>query len=321
MLPVIDLDVFLADSASSAAKLEADKCVIGMIDFGAVLVKNSRASEEVNSRFLDTLEDYFFQPAEVIAQDLRPEVFFQVGSTMENTEKPKCHSDAHCQDVIAALDPAERPLDLEGGKADPKARFFRRLGKTPPQTAFPALAMPNVVPGAFSGIWDDVWDSNGAQLQSAVATVVEMLEIGFGIAAGAIQAAGEYGPHLLAPTATNLVKYGTVGEIFAGFHVDIGFMSCHGRSRYPGLNIWARNTGKRMAVKLPPGHFLVQAGKQLEHLTGGIILAGYHEVVCNDATIAAIEARKADLATAARPLIRISSTSFYQLGSDCKSIS
>ena len=60
----------------------------------------------------------------------------------------------------------------------------------------------------------------------------------------------------------------------------------HGRSRYPGLHVWARNTGKRILVKVPPGrHLLVQAGKQIEHLTGGLIKAGLHEVVVNDKTV------------------------------------
>lgn len=70
--------------------------------------------------------------------------------------------------------------------------------------------------------------------------------------------------------------------VFAGFHTgtwsfsstararltllsaDLNFLTIHGRSRFPGLHIWARNTGKRISVKLPPGHLLVQAGKQLE---------------------------------------------------------
>lgn len=43
------------------------------------------------------------------------------------------------------------------------------------------------------------------------------------------------------------------------------YSTIHGRSRYPGLHIWGRNTGKRIAVKVPPGRYLlVQAGKQLE---------------------------------------------------------
>lgn len=32
-------------------------------------------------------------------------------------------------------------------------------------------------------------------------------------------------------------------------------------------------------------YLLVQAGKQLEHLSGGLIKAGFHEVVINDATV------------------------------------
>lgn len=94
-------------------------------------------------------------------------------------------------------------------------------------------------------------------------------------------------PHLLAPTASDLVKYNKKDTILAGFHTDLNFLTIHGRSRYPGLHIWARNTGKRIPVKFPPTgrYLLVQAGKQLEHLTGGLIKAGFHEVVVNEATV------------------------------------
>ena len=94
-------------------------------------------------------------------------------------------------------------------------------------------------------------------------------------------------PHLLAPTSSDLVKYGQKDTILAGFHSDLNFLTIHGRSRYPGLNIWARNTGQRIGVEIPPGYnLLVQAGKQLEHITGGLIKAGFHEVVVNDKTLA-----------------------------------
>lgn len=36
---------------------------------------------------------------------------YQVGVTLENTEKPKCAVDESCVNIIARLDPAERPLD------------------------------------------------------------------------------------------------------------------------------------------------------------------------------------------------------------------
>lgn len=113
-----------------------------------------------------------------------------------------------------------------------------------------------------------------------------MVSIGLGLPSETFRDAGKYGPHILAPTASDLVKYGQKDQILAGFHTDLNFLTIHGKSRYPGLHIWARNTGKRIPVKLPEGSYLlVQAGKQLEHITGGLIKAGYHEVVVNDKTI------------------------------------
>ncbi len=41
--------------------------------------------------------------------------------------------------------------------------------------------------------------------------------------------------------------------------------------------MWLRD-GRRVAVRIPPGCLLMQAGKQLEWLTGGYITAGLHEV-------------------------------------------
>jgi isopenicillin N synthase-like dioxygenase len=149
----------------------------------------------------------------------------------------------------------------------------------------------------------------------SVSKLAEMAAVGLGLPRDAFSSAGTYGPHLLAPTASDLVKYGAKDTILAGFHTDLNFLTIHGRSRYPGLNIWARNTGSRIAVKIPPGNnLLVQAGKQIEYITGGLIKAGYHEVVINDKTVETIERRKVECPD--RPLVRISSTLFWHLNSD-----
>lgn len=39
--------------------------------------------------------------------------------------------------------------------------------------------------------------------------------------------AGSYGPHLLAPTASDLRKYGKKDTILAGFHSDLNFLLVH----------------------------------------------------------------------------------------------
>lgn len=65
-------------------------------------------------------------------------------------------------------------------------------------------------------------------------------------------------------------------------------------------------------MRVPDGCLLLQAGKQLEWITGGGITAGFHEVVVVDDTLAAVERAKA----AGNPLWRVSSTLFSHVNSD-----
>ncbi|KAF9056107.1 hypothetical protein BJ165DRAFT_1600227 [Panaeolus papilionaceus] len=318
-LPVIDLDVFLAGPADSEAVIqECRKAANALITYGALVLHDSRALEQDNSNFLDLIEDYFNQPEAELKKDERPELSYQVGVTLENTEKPKCAVDEPCLRIIEALEPSERPLDISAHSPDPKCRFFWKMSEKPPyETQFPGLNASNVVPGApfLKDRWTNSMEQWGKTMKQAVSDLAVMIAIGLGLPAQTFSNAGKYGPHLLAPTASDLVKYGKQDTILAGFHSDLNFLTIHGRSRYPGLNVWARNTGKRLAVKIPPGNnLLVQAGKQLEHITGGLIKAGFHEVVVNEQTLAAIERRKEQFPD--RPLIRISSTFFWHLSSD-----
>ncbi|KAK3934270.1 hypothetical protein QBC46DRAFT_400326 [Diplogelasinospora grovesii] len=318
-LPVIDLDVFRNRPRDSPeVQAECQKAADALIAYGALVLHDSRVSEHDNNVFLDLLEDYFAQPEEDLKKDERPELSYQIGVTLENTEKPKCAVDEPCLRVIERLDPSERPLDITAHSPDPKCRFFWRMVEPPPyETQFPGLNADNITPEAphIKARWAPVMNQWGRSMKNAVEGLTEMAAIGLGLPAGTFKGAGTYGPHLLAPTASDLNKYGRKDTILAGFHTDLNFLTIHGRSRYPGLHIWARNTGKRIAVKIPRGSYLlVQAGKQLEHITGGLIKAGYHEVVVNDKTLDVIDLRKRRFPD--RPLVRISSTFFWHLSSD-----
>ncbi|OAA47976.1 hypothetical protein ISF_09508 [Cordyceps fumosorosea ARSEF 2679] len=292
-LPIVDMDVYFAHEPSSTPALaECAKAADALIQYGALVLRDSRVAARDNDDFLDLLEDYFAQPEAAQRRDERPALSYQVGATLANTERPKCAVDEPCLDIIARLAPDQRPLDVSGHQPDPKCRFFWRMAEEPPEgTQFPGLNAGNVVPQA-EGLrerWTPTMDRWGGCMKSA--------------------------PHLLAPTASDLNKYGALDTILAGFHTDLNFLTIHGRSRYPGLNIWARNTGRRIAVRMPPGNYLlVQAGKQLEHVTGGLVKAGFHEVTVNAGTLAAMERRRVE--EPGRPQIRISSTLFWHLGSD-----
>merc|ERR1712000_44664 len=318
-LPIIDLDLFLSQPATSdAVRAECKRAAEALITYGACILHDSRVHASHNDTFLDLLEDYFAQPEEALRKDERPELSYQIGVTLDNTEKPKCAVDEPCLDVIKRLAPDQRPLDISGHSPDPKCRFFWRMGDAPPyESKFPGLNAPNVTPEAahIKDRWAPTMDQWGSAMKDAVSKLAEMTALGLGLEKDAFSSAGAYGPHLLAPTSSDLTKYGAKDTILAGFRTDLNFLTIHGRSRYPGLNIWARNTGARIPVKIPPGnHLLVQAGKQIEYITGGLIKAGYHEVVVNEATVQVMEKRKQECPE--RPLVRISSTLFWHLNSD-----
>ena len=126
----------------------------------------------------------------------------------------------------------------------------------------------------------------------------------------------EGGAHLLAPTGSDLVK-NDVGAIFAGFHYDISFMTIHGKSRYPGLYVWTRDW-KRKAVRIPEGCLLLQSGTSFEHITGGYVLSGFHEVVYTEGMKAAFNRRQAifDEQGIERRQWRVSSTMFTHFRND-----
>jgi isopenicillin N synthase-like dioxygenase len=195
---------------------------------------------------------------------------------------------------------------------DKKWRFFHRIGERPDpsETEFAELNLDAVVPSGFPQ-WTEVMDMWGNKMLEAVTVAARMAAIGLGLDESEFVQRMRKAPHLLAPTGSDLEKHHELSTVFAGYHYDLNFLTIHGKSRFPGLFIWLRD-GRKVAVKVPDDCLLVQAGVQLEHLTGGYVKAGMHEVVCTPATVKAMEDAKA----AGRSCWRVSSTVFGHLASD-----
>lgn len=307
-LVVIDVDFYLSDPNSAPALAECLKLANAIKQYSAFAIRDSRVSGEDNDTFLSLLERYFDQSPEKLKQDTRPEFFYQVGATPGNIESPQCGRNDQCLELVSKMEEKNKPLDFSG--LDPKWRFFWRIGKSPDHTKFPKLNVSAVEPADFPE-WRSQMDYWGYKMLDAVNVVVTMLAIGLGLPKDTFTKLSRFAPHLLGPTGSDLKKYGKVGTVLAGFHTDLNFVTIHGRSRFPGLNIWTKS-GKKMLVKIPDGCLLLQAGKQLEYITGGVIEAGFHEVVVVPETVQALERQFA----AGRPLWRISSTLFFHLDSD-----
>lgn len=170
-LPIIDLDVFLREPRGSReVQDECKRAANALTTYGALVLRDSRVSEEENSTFLDLLEDYFAQPEEDLKKDERPELSYQIGVTLENTEKPKCAVDEPCLRIIQRLEPAERPLDITAHDPDPKCRFFWRMVEPPPYTTeFPGLNAANITPAApnVRERWTPVMNQWGTSMKNA----------------------------------------------------------------------------------------------------------------------------------------------------------
>jgi isopenicillin N synthase-like dioxygenase len=180
----------------------------------------------------------------------------------------------------------------------------------PVDSKYPSLNADPVVPPEFPN-WTDTMNMWGVKMRDACVTLAGMAADGLELPTKSFQDLMQNAPHLLAPTGSNFNKHTEVNTVLAGYHYDLNFMTIHGKSRYPGLFVWLRD-GRRVPVKVPTGHLIVQAGKQFEYLTGGYIQAGFHEVVITEATAQTIQERKA----ANKSLWRVSSTLFSHIASD-----
>lgn len=317
-LPVIDLSSYLefSNRLGSCPETQLDPQLMTLCfevsrtlaDTGALLVKDPRCSAEDNDRFIDMMEKYFEQPQEFKRLQERPHLHYQVGVTPEGVEVPRSLVDQEIQEKLKALPKECQPSPLSG--PDPKWRYMWRVGPRPAVTRFKELNSEPVIPEGFPE-WKDTMDSWGHKMISAIETVAEMAGIGFGLPKDAFTSLMKQGPHLLAPTGSDLKRYGQEGTVFAGYHYDLNFLTIHGRSRFPGLNIWLRN-GRKMEVKVPVGCLLIQAGKQIEWLTAGECMAGMHEVVVTNRTTASIK----QALEQKHSLWRVSSTLFSHIASD-----
>lgn len=273
-------------------------------EYGIVSVRCESVPQRLHDRFIETMFAYFRQPEEMKRRDEREA--HQVGWTPGYIERPV---DRRVR--IAALPDGHKPQPVLG--KDPKERWFHpvRLDPPPAETVFPVLNAEPVTPEGFPE-WRAVMDAYGKAMLEAIFTVAEMAAIGFGARDDLFTSRMRRAPHLLAPTGTELMKYGRPGTVHAGVHDDLNMISAHGQANHPGLRVWLRD-GTSMPVSIPHGWLLMQAGQQMECATGGEVHCGLHEVVATEE----LARRVADAAaTGDEHPWRVSTTLFGHLDSD-----
>lgn len=140
-----------------------------LVEYGALILHDSRIPNEASEAFLDIMEDYFDRPPAEILRDERPESHWQIGVTPNLKVRPKCAIEESCVDIVENLEPSERPVEIMHRPADPNWRFFWRITeKLPYKTAYPELNPTNVLPEVepFRSQWADIMNTWGGVLRS-----------------------------------------------------------------------------------------------------------------------------------------------------------
>lgn len=197
------------------------------------------------------MEHYFEKASQVYysgqkLSDAKPEFNYQTGVTPEQIEKARNH-----YEKVKHLPAEDQPRSRFPPSYDMKWRYMWKIGERPPG-AFDEV--PQVIPEGFPD-WESKMDNWGSTLLNAALTAAEMAALGMQLPSNTFSQHMDGGAHLLAPTGSDLKRH-DIGTTLAGFHYDIALLTCHGKSRYPGLYIWLRDWTKVM-VKIPKGCLLL----------------------------------------------------------------
>ena len=123
-----------------------------------------------------------------------------------------------------------RPLSECPPIYDSKWRFFWFMGERNAEHDAEGMIYPNVIPKGFPQ-WESTMNNWGNKLLNANEVVAQMSAIGFGLPEMTFVDRMKNAGHLEAPTGSDLGKF-SAGEIFAGFHYDLNFLTIQWKSNY-----------------------------------------------------------------------------------------
>lgn len=306
IINTIDLTNYLDEKLNTN---EIKKLSIKLLDnihkTGILIIRDPRVKKNDNEQFINMMERYYSLPKNVKYKDVRKESHYQVGITPENIEKPL----DHCDKIYHMInnDPHNAPKKPKSN--DPKERFMWRICNIDEENEFSEIEVNNIIPKNFPN-WEKTMNMWAKHMLNTINSVSELLAISLDLDKNYFINMMKNSDTLLAPTGINILDR-KPNDIIAGYHYDVSYLTIHGKSRYPGLYIWTKE-GKKVMVNVPDGCLIIQAGKQIEYLTGGYIKAGYHEVlITNKALNKAKENTKINKST-----WRVSSTMFAHFNNE-----
>ena len=94
------------------------------------------------------------------------------------------------------------------------------MSKRDPNATYATDNLENVTPANFKDKnWEGVMNDTGRVFLNAIEQLSRLLAKGLGLPAETFVDAAQFGNHLLAPTGSDLSRYGYLNSVLAGFHV------------------------------------------------------------------------------------------------------
>lgn len=309
--------------SSPRSRKEYGRLVEALEAHGLVAVRDGRLAG-INSRkfqFQERMVDYLTRPYDLkhLDEDLENhQGGWTPGAPYPGAEVARDHGQRFREWLQSQHMPftAHLPRQPDGQNLpDLKERLFLRVReKGRPkdgETAWPQYNRSRYVPPGL-GHLEEGADLLMVALLRIGLSLARMLALGYGLPEDTFTRLMEKAPHLLAPTGANMTRYAH-GTVLALAHYDFnGPFTLHLQSNCPGLIAWTAD-GIPFLVRVPEGCVLVQAGRGLEWMTGGCIMAGFHEVVRLPAADEFVRQR---CLGAGRPGIRTTTTLFAHCASD-----
>ncbi len=341
--------------------------------YGLALVKSQAFDKKVRTRFLKAVQDYYCSAVqirggdvriEIPDDDLRKDLGYQYGPTPIGEEVALCSqhdSSAACRKFVDRLSEGNLPFTIPGSDyPDHKGRFMdhliTRTGRKPRERVGVLQAdgktsvvadERNIIPAQLSAklrdSWREIMNEFGIMMLEPVTRVSQMLAKGLGLREDYFTSLMNDGHHKIAPTYASYWEDRKPGTVQAALHQDIDVFAIHAQGTHSGLFVYTEN-GERLEVRVPPGCFLVQAGRQLYlrmrsmerkgEITTRPIKAGWHEVVVTPDAVEKASAAIDEIHSVLgdydlsdreklkkvrrlyRECLRISCTLFYHFGDD-----
>ena len=192
-------------------------------------------------KYQELMKKYFRLPNSVKNTHVKPELSYQIGLTPAYTEIP-----------------------ILSKKPDPKERFMYIVGH-----------QYNIKVNELKH-FESLSKSCGEKYIELTKFCLKILGSCYNLPKNFFEEKIDQASNILATTCYKYPK--KYVKVVAGKHRDVSFITLHIKATHPGLYLFSRK-GKRFPAIVPKNCILIQAGAQLEYMTSGKILAGYHEVV------------------------------------------